>query len=370
MSNHESPHIVMLHKAYPPWVGGVEKHIGDISEALVKRGWRVTALVCNDAWFETREWRNGVRVLRAPRWGSIWSQPLTTRYARWLKRLKPDIVHAHTPFPLAWIMARRLPKTVPLICTWHSDIVRQRCIMPFLRPLELGFLRRCDTIIATSPTLLEKSNALKPVKEKCTSIPLSLPPYNYDRLGRGGLLPTKKPTTLFVGRLVGYKGLVYLIHAMKKVDAHLLIAGDGPLRVPLERMANIAGLSDRISFLGQVSDEEKLELYRQADIFVLPSISANEAFGYVLLEAMTEGLPVISCDLPTGVSYVNQHEHTGLVVPPKNSGALAEAMQRLLSDDELRKTYSMNARRRVLTEFNFEETINGVERVYRQSLPG
>lgn len=242
--------------------------------------------------------------------------------------------------------------------------------MPFLRPLELGFLRRCDTIIATSPTLLEKSNALKPVKEKCTSIPLSLPPYNYDRLGRGGLLPTKKPTTLFVGRLVGYKGLVYLIHAMKKVDAHLLIAGDGPLRVPLERMANIAGLSDRISFLGQVSDEEKLELYRQADIFVLPSISANEAFGYVLLEAMTEGLPVISCDLPTGVSYVNQHEHTGLVVPPKNSGALAEAMQRLLSDDELRKTYSMNARRRVLTEFNFEETINGVERVYRQSLPG
>ncbi|MDP8242913.1 MAG: glycosyltransferase [Candidatus Hinthialibacter antarcticus] len=370
-----APHIVMLHKAYPPWVGGVERHIRDVSEALVERGWRVTALVCNDARFETREWRGGVRVIRVPRWGSVLSQPLTTRYAHWLKRLKPDIVHAHTPFPLAWLMVRRVPKSTPVICTWHSDIVRQKAIMPLLRPFELGFLKRCNQIVATSPRLIEFSRALRPVKDRCVSIPLSLPPCGHNKLSNAiAFSETQpehaKPTLLFVGRLVGYKGLKYLIQAMKSLDAHLLIAGDGPLRGVLQTQVERAGLADRISFLGYVDDETKRSLYRAADVFVLPSVSANEAFGYVLLEAMSEGLPVVTCDLPTGVSYVNQHQQTGLIVPPKNADALREAIQLLISDISLRREYGAAARRRVESEFDFNRTLDSLEAVYRQSLPG
>lgn len=370
-----TPHIVMLHKAYPPWVGGVERHIRDVSEALVERGWRVTALVCNDARYEMQEWRNGVRVVRVPCWGRILSQPLTTRYAQWLKRLQPDIIHAHAPFPLAWLMARRVSKSVPVICTWHSDIVRQKFLMPLLRPFELGFLKRCNKIIGTSPRLIEHSRALAPVRDRCHSIPLSLPPNGHDKLSNAHEVNEfkkqySKPIVLFVGRLVGYKGLKHLINAMKPIDAQLFIVGDGPLRSALQNQAERAGLSDKITFLGYVDDETKRNLYRAADVFVLPSVSANEAFGYVLLEAMSEGLPVVTCDLPTGVSYVNQHQQTGLVVPPRNAAALREAIQTLLNDETLRREYGDAARMRVKTEFNFTQTIDALESEYRQMLSG
>lgn len=370
-----SPHIVMLHKGYPPWVGGVERHIGDISEAFVERGWRVTALVCNDARFETQEQRGGVRVVRVPRWGRLLSQPLTTRYARWLKRLQPDIIHAHTPFPLAWLMVMRVSKSVPVVCTWHSDIVRQRALMPVLRPFELAFLKRCNKIVGTSPRLIENSRALAPVRDRCLSIPLSLPPNGHDRLSNAREAYKikeryKKPIVLFVGRLVSYKGLKHLIQAMKPIDARLLIAGDGPLRSALQNQAERAGLSDKISFLGYVDEETKQNLYRAADVFVLPSVSANEAFGYVLLEAMSEGLPVVTCDLPTGVSYVNQHQRTGLVVPPRNAAALGEAIQTLLEDETLRREYGDAAQKRVESEFDFNQTMTALESQYRQLLSG
>ncbi|MBZ0258927.1 glycosyltransferase, partial [bacterium] len=111
-------------------------------------------------------------------------------------------------------------------------------------------------------------------------------------------------------------------------------------------------------------------LYRAADVFVLPSVSANEAFGYVLLEAMSEGLPVVTCDLPTGVSYVNQHQQTGLVVPPRNAAALGEAIQTLLGDETLRREYGDAEQKRVETEFNFIQTINALESQFRQLLSG
>ena len=223
--------------------------------------------------------------------------------------------------------------------------------------------------------MIEHSRALAPVKDKCTPIPLSLPPNGYNKLGNADrnskiTQEAKKPTLLFVGRLVGYKGLLFFIQAMKTVDAQLLIAGDGPLRTKLQRLVKAANLSDKIQFLGYVSEDEKQALYQKADVFVLPSISANEAFGYVLLEAMSEGLPVITCDLPTGVSYVNQHEQTGLVVPPKNAKALSEAIRRLLDDEPLRQNYGEAARRRVESEFNFDQTMDALEAVYRQALFG
>ena len=97
------------------------------------------------------------------------------------------------------------------------------------------------------------------------------------------------------------------------------------------------GLSSKVHFLGSVSDDELPLYYHACDIFCLPSVAKSEAFGIVQLEAMVCGKPCVSTSLSTGVPFVNQDGKTGIVVPPKNPQALAEAINTLLDDPALRK---------------------------------
>jgi len=375
ISRPDRPHIVMIHKAYPPQFGGIERHLRDLSEALAERNWRVTVLTCNEDRFETRETIRGVNIIRVPRWGTVFSQPIVTRYFRRLRSPAPDLVHAHVPFPLAWPAVQRIGASIPVVCTWHSDIVRQQRLMKWLSPCEQKFLRRCARIIVTSEPLLASSTALQPHRQRCRVVPLAIPHSpardTQNTLELAEVIRQRFPgrIALFVGRLVGYKGLPYLIDAMQRVPATLLIVGDGPLRRTLERQVAAMGMQSKIHFLGRVAEQEKQALYRAADVFVLPSITKNEAFGYVLLEAMQAGCPVISTNLPTGVAWVNRHEETGLVVPPADAKALADALKVLLNDDAMRLRCSSLARARVEREFQFMDMIADIESLYREMLP-
>ncbi len=360
-------HIVMSHKAYPPWVGGVERHVGDVSEALVQRGWQVTVLTCNHGNYETREWQNGVRVIRVPRWGTFLSQPLVTRYFKRLRELEVDLFHVHVPFPLGWFAANAMYDRAPIVCTWHSDIIRQRFLKPFYAPWEQLFLSRCNCILTTSEPLQHSSRALRRHQDRCQPLPLALPPKTDSVIPQETVrrrYAIQHPMVLFVGRLVKYKGLPYLLHAMKEVPAHLYLAGEGPERHSLHRLVKENQLENKIHFLGYVSEEEKQALYCLANVFVLPSINRNEAFGYVLLEAMEAGCPVISTQLPTGVSFVNVHEETGFVVPPHSEEALRNAILRIISDETLRSYFSQQAQQRIKCQFHFEKNIDQLEEVY------
>ncbi|MEW6236994.1 MAG: glycosyltransferase [Candidatus Omnitrophota bacterium] len=365
-------HIVMLNKAYPPWTGGIERHVRDISEELARRGWRVSVLCGANAPFETREWNHSVRVIRVPRWGSLLSQPLLTRFFLRLEELKPDMLHIHVPFPLGWFAANQVFQRIPIVAAWHSDIVRQRFFKPFFHPFEQLFLSRCDRIIPTSEPLLQSSRALRKHRDKCVAIPLAVRENGMKSSPRSVHKIREQygsPIVLFVGRLVGYKGLPYLLRAMANVNAVLLIAGDGPLRDKLEGAAKKIASPGKIHFLGHVPDEKLGALHRTADIFVLPSIARSEAFGYALLDAMREGCPAISTNLPTGVSFVNQDGETGLVVPPRNSSALADAINRLLSDEPLRRRLGEGAKARVEQHFMLDSAIDRLEKIYFELMP-
>lgn len=111
-----------------------------------------------------------------------------------------------------------------------------------------------------------------------------------------------------------------------------------------------------------------MELYRKTDVFVLPSVGENEAFGMVLLEAMRAGCPVVTTDIPTGVNFVNQDGVTGLVVPSKTSIALAEAINRILHDSELRQRFSLAARQRVSEVFSFDQMMERAVKIYHSAL--
>jgi rhamnosyl/mannosyltransferase len=115
------------------------------------------------------------------------------------------------------------------------------------------------------------------------------------------------------------------------------------------------GVANRVRFWGAVGDDQLPALLTACDVFVLPSITPNEAFGLVQVEAMACGKPVISCSLRSGVPWVNQAGQTGLIVPPADAKALASACRQLLQDEGLRARLGQTGRQRA--EREFDETV-------------
>ncbi len=172
-----------------------------------------------------------------------------------------------------------------------------------------------------------------------------------------------------MGRLRYYKGLHVLLDALPMAPgATLLIGGSGPERDRLAAQASALGVADRVHFLGDVSDEDLPALFRAADVFVLPAHLRAEALGVAQIEALAGGVPCISTELGTGTSYANRHGETGLVVPPGDSTALAQAINTLLADPDMRRRFGQAGQRRVAALFTRDRMLDAVEQVYRDVL--
>jgi len=368
-----SVRIVHVYKDYyPPVTGGVEISIHRLVEGCRDVCGGLSVLVVGRQLLTTRSEVEGIPVTRVGEWGRLLSTPLAPTFPLWLRRTRADLLHYHLPHPTAvmsHLIARPRGK---VIVHYHSDIVRQAKVMPFYRPFLFRFLRRCDRIIVTSPNYLETSPVLPHFREKCRVVPLGVPINRF--------LPTSEvedqaqiirrrygmKLVLFVGILRYYKGVRYLIEAMRKVPGTLLIVGDGPLLGDLMKQAARLPYSNRIHFLGQV--EDVAPYYYASDVFCLPSIYRSEAFGIVLVEAAAAGLPLVSTEIGTGTTFVNQNEDTGLVVPPADPDALANALTRLLESTELRVRYGTAAQYRARAMFTQECMVRGVLSVYGEAL--
>jgi glycosyltransferase involved in cell wall biosynthesis len=285
--------------------------------------------------------------------------PICPRLISTLRKTKADVVHVHLPNPWASIAYLASGCRRPLVVGYHSDIVRQSFIEPAFRPILLKFLDCASAIVSASPDLVEHSPILRRFREKCVVIP-----YGIDQQGLtetderkvDAIVGTyKKPIVLAVGRLVYYKGFEYLIGAMTDVDAQLLIIGKGPLKDRLVRLALTLGVSHKVAFLDRVEDVNPY--HQAADVFVLPSVAPSEAFGIVQLEAMAAGKPVINTSLKSGVPFVSQHGVTGLTVPPADKIALAQAVNHLLGQADLRRRYGNAARLRAAQEFTVDKMV-------------
>lgn len=374
------PRIVHVYKDFwPPVMGGIERSINWMAEGVRARGeYDITVLV-NARGRSTRERdHNGIRVVEVGELGRALSAPLSPGFPRWMRRLKADIWHFHIPNPtgdVSWLLAR--PKG-RIVATYHSDVIRQRWAMAAYGPFLRAFLRRCDLILPTSPRLVDCSPVLSAFREKCRPLPLGMPLEPYERTGEAGLRAreVKKryrgfPLLVFVGRLRYYKGLQFLISAMRGLEpAHAILVGDGDERPRLEALAQELGVADRVHFPGTLDDTEMIAHLHAADVFVLPSHLPSEAFGLAQIEAMAAGVPVVCTDLPTGVPYVNVHGETGLVVPPADDTALAGAIAELLNDTSRRMRMGEAAHRRAHAEFSAERMAERLDGVYRELLGG
>ena len=362
------PHVLHVYKDYPPVLGGIEKHIRTLARHQVRAGWRVTVLVTNPDPFprglRTRvEDEEGIRVIRSGRYVTLASTPISLAQAWHLLRASADIVHLHFPYPpgeiVNWLRARG-----PTVITYHSDVVRQKRILRLYAPLLRRILREAQAIIATSIPYLRTSPFLREVADRVHVIPLGidLTPFLHvseeaARQVRREIRGTDEevPVVLFVGRLRYYKGVDVLLRALARVPrVEGWIVGTGPMREAWERLSVRLGLGNRVRFLGDVPEARLPLIYAASDMFVLPATSRAEAFGLVLVEAMASGRPVISTEVGTGTSYVNVHGHTGLVVPPGDPEALAQAVRQLANNPQLRRRMGAAARERAQQGFTAE----------------
>lgn len=363
-------HIVHLYKDYAPVLGGIEGHLKTLAEGLVRRGFRITVVVCQPQGrtLPAFEMVHGVRLIRLPRDMDIASNAWSFALVATIRELAPDVLHLQMPWPAGDVVARFLPN-IPLVVSYQSDVIRQRWLLYMYAPLLRWTLRHARAILVSSQRYAETSPWLADVQNRVRVVPLGIadPLQEHPssvRISR--TLPQRY--VLWVGRMRYYKGLDTLIRAFQDVaePTHLVLVGHGPYEEKLRGMAMECGVADRVIWLGDVPEEELSHIRAAALCFAFPSQLRSEAYGIALLEAIASGIPAISCEIGTATSVINQHGVTGLVIPPNDPAACARAIQMLCDDPLVRARYSTAARARYLAEYGVEKMVDSVSAVYRE----
>jgi rhamnosyl/mannosyltransferase len=357
--------------SYPPVHGGIEQHIHMLAHQL-KGCASPTVLVSGDRRSTTND--DGVLVHSVGAWGRLQGAPISPTLPYRIRQARAGLFHFHMPNPtgeLAYLMSG---SRVPTVATYHSDIVRQANALRVYGPFLHVFLRRVDRIIVTSPNYLASSPILPAYRDKCRVVPYGI---DVDRFEPSAAIRARAEAVreqygerlvLFAGVLRYYKGVEYLLRAMARVEGRLLVAGKGPESERLHVLAAELGIQDRVVWLPLLAGDDYVAVLHACDLFAFPSIYRSEAFGIVQLEAHACGKPVVCTSLGTGTDYVNQHGKTGLVVPPRDVDALAEALDRLLGDELYRAELGQVASTRVRNEFTRERMVESILDVYREAL--
>lgn len=366
--------ILHISKYYYPYIGGVENICKYLVEGMPQH--EIAVLCFNERHEDTIEYVNGIKVYRVGTKINISRQALSLSYfpmmRRAIKEFRPDIIHFHwaNPFPAA-VLLTMMPSNVKLVIHWHMDIIKQKNIYHFIKPIETALLKRADLVVVTSPQYRDASLPLQPFISKVKILPNAIDEDNFilrtgdlDKINALKNSYSNKPIVFFIGRHIQYKGLPHLIEAEKYVesDCVFIIGGSGPLTDELKSKCN----SSRVYFVGRLSDEELRIHHYAASVFAFPSITKNEAFGVALAEAMYCGTPAVTFTIQgSGVNWVSLNGETGLEVPNCDDMAFAHAIDRLIKDKGLSRQYAENGMKRVKANFIIPVMTATMEQYYK-----
>lgn len=369
------PRLLVATKSFWPSIGGAEEAARILAHA-VSDEFDVTVLTVGATRKGSIARQGSINVVKTGLVAYRFSTPLSCDYVSAFRTLAgaADIVHIHSPHPLGELAVVTSRITAPIVASYHFDVVRQRLFRPFYEPVLIRALNRARLVVTSSPNVTKTSPVLSRIRSRTAVVPYGVDPAEFSlnaeetagvsRIRSGHL----RPIALFVGRLVYYKGVEYLLRAATKANVDLLVVGDGILSSELKKVAQMLGIERRVEFVPQVNREQLRLYFHACDFLVLPSIARSEFFGIVLLEAMVCGRPVITTELGTGTSWVNRDGETGLVVAPRDPDALARAMQELCSDRELARRLGEEGRRRVLSDFSQSRFVEAYAGIYRSLL--
>ena len=364
--------ILHIVKAYFPDVGGLETAAKQIAEGGVNHEHDVSVL-CFGKQNEVVT-VNGVKVFRVKPLFNVGSASISWKYFRQYMRLSKDadIIHFHVPNPLGelafCLSAKRKART---LCTYHLDPVKPKAFVYMYRKLLNLFMKKIDVICPTSPYYIVSSKVIENFLKKCRTIPLGVDVQSFENVSAEKVAEAEKvveklkhPRVLFCGRFAYFKGIPNLLEAMALLpECSLIMVGDGKKRQETEEQIDHLGLRDRVVLAGLQTGEFYRAFFHVADVFAFPS-TWPESFGIVGIEALAAGLPIVTTEIGAGSSYYNEDGKTGFIVPPQDPHALADALRKIVSNPELHKTMSENARIRA-DKFALEKMPERYEEVYK-----
>lgn len=358
---------------YPDTFGGVEQVIRQMVAGSTRLGIEAEVLTLTRDVANLEIEYEGRPIHRAPLNLEIASTGFSWAALSRFKELaqQADIIHYHFPWPFMDMAHFLCGIKKPSVVTYHSDIVRQKYLLKLYQPLQNKFLRSVDRIVATSPNYLKTSPTLNKFRDKTEIITYGLDRSIYPQASDADLekwrarFPT--PFFLFVGMLRYYKGLHVLLDAAAGTDMPIVILGDGPVECELKQQVQNLGLK-HVHFLGALPEADKVVLLSLCYALAFPSHLRSEAFGITLLEAAMYGKPMISCEIGTGTSYVNQDQQTGLVVPANDPVAFRQAMQTLLANPEMARVMGQNAAARYEELFTADCMARRYQQLYQALL--
>jgi glycogen(starch) synthase len=361
--------VLLVANQFFPVVGGIENFLRAYAPALREGGHDVAVLTSRHALaHEPIDDYDGIPVFRSDLERALAARDITRVHQnrRWIEMVErdwaPDVVHAHDTGPQLWAYLRTPgPRRAPTIVTIQTSM--PGILDPVSLPLASRLLEACEWVTAVSRAVLDEARRLAPgIADRSSVVPNAVPiPANPP------VAPPAAPRVLCLGRLVEQKGFDVAVaavpHLVEQVPAATLtIAGDGEKRGDLAAMANAMDLADRIDFVGVVPHDRVAALIDSASVVAMPS--RYEGLPLVYLEAATRARPVVGTSVH-GLGEIIEHGRTGLLVPPEDPQALAEALGAVLRNPTLARSLGTGARDLVTREYSMTVCLDAYTELYR-----
>jgi glycosyltransferase involved in cell wall biosynthesis len=359
--------LCLITSEFPPVIGGIASHVFELARALSAKGETVTVVhpVAPGTTQSGTESYN-FKVLRPE---IMRSKPFYDfALHRYLKKLqreqKFDLIHVHGVRPLSATKGLGLP----VVFTNHSSGFLARHHAGFIRKWRTRrLLAHVDALIGPSDELVESAQFFGyrcPARMIANGVDAERFTPGTGTRRNAWHIGADDTVILLARRLVFKNGVVGFAEAVAQMSAtnfRIVIAGDGPDRATMTEIFDKAGRLDRCLFLGRISNTDMPDIFRSADVSVLPSLA--EATSIAGLEAMASGLPLVGTNVG-GIPTIIADGVTGLIVPPRDPIALAQALDRLCADKERRKKMGDAARARVEAEFSWPKITDDTRHVY------
>jgi len=321
--------IVQVCPRYCPDIGGVETHVREISERLVRKGFEVE-VVCTDPTGRSsrHEMINGVEITRFRSFAPDDAYYFAPQIYFYLKSRSYTLIHAHSYHALPALFAALAADGHKLIFTPHYHRGGHTPVRDFLHKIYRSFgskiFDRADKVVCVSE-----------YEQRLVMSDFDMPEWKIEKIPNGlnlaefaNLKPERNGRTLlYVGRLEEYKGVQYIISALPRLeDFKLEIIGKGPYENDLRKLADELGVSERINWQSGVTREELLQHYASADVFLM--LSTHEAYGITVAEALAARVPCVVARGSALTEFVDGTRCIGIETPI-TVDKLVEAIQRL-----------------------------------------